>query len=658
MTVLRVTARSLVFGAFVTLPAIATAQLATALPALRSDSIVALAVNPAAFAGLPFVTLLDEMTVRLEPDGRGTRKRRVVVQLLNDAAARAKAEQSFGYSPGHQTFVLNWVRVLKPSGAVVSDRAAQEQDADVPVAMQNPVYQDQKIRRLSLAGVTTGTILDMAWTVEEKSPYRAGDFYDHWFVNSISDVLRSRLVYDIPETFQPRIVEKNLNFRRAETTAGGRRIMTWAAGPLERVRAEPFAADSNDVIMAVTVAAPGTWNDLALWYHGLSKDRYALTPDVAKSIDSLVAASNARTRADTIKAVHRWVAQDVRYVSVSLGIGGYQPRLPAVVLSTGFGDCKDKATLFVAALRKYKFDASPVLLSTAGAPDRNLPSIFQFNHAIAAVRNGTGWTFTDLTAESVPYGMLPPSYQGHFGIVVLPDGKAQEVRFPEAPVDSNSSTVRMIGELKSNGSIVARVEDRSAGTMSLQNRQSFYAPMDSARRAGALRAVGASYFKDGMADSLVTFNGKDLSADVRIAFNVSAQDALKSVGTTKLFTVPPAYRGPAQNFANLARNLAANPSRKFALDVAQVVGPIVTTTVIELTLPVGWTAELPKNITATSVAGRYEATYVQEGRVLRMTRRITGARGVYAPQRIAEVIEWLKAAAVDDPEFIQLKPGP
>ena len=318
---------------------------AQTLSAAPSDSIVKLAVDGATRAGVPAVTLLDEMEMHLEANGTGTRRYRTVTQFLNDQAARARAEQSFGYAPGHQKLTLNWVRVLKPTGEVISDKPAQTQDADVPAAMQNPVYQDQKIRRLSLGGVANGTILDISWTIEEKAPYRSGDFYDRWSVNNGSEVIRSLLVVNMPETYQPRIIEKNLNFKRTEKVADKHRTLTWATSNVERVRGEPFAADSNDVLMSVTIAPPGSWGDIAKWYSGLAKDRYTLTPDIAKRVDSVVAAAKPHARIDTLRAIHRWVAQDVRYVSVSLGMGGYQPRAPEQVLATGFGDCKDKATL-------------------------------------------------------------------------------------------------------------------------------------------------------------------------------------------------------------------------------------------------------------------------------------------------------------------------
>ena len=329
------------------------------MPAAPSDSIVRLAVDPAQQRGRPFLLLLDEGVNRVEADGRTVRRTRQVYQILDQSVVRGLSERAFTYAKSHQTLTIDWIRVLKPGGEVLSNKPAQEQESDVAAQMSNPVYQEQRVRRVSLAGVAVGTILDIQFTLEERAPPRAGDFLFGWSVNNQYPIARSRFTIDVPEGYTPRIVERNLTFRRTESVAGGRRTYTWAANDVAPYRTEPFAADSNGVAMFVGITSPGTWNDIARWYDGLARDRYALTPVVAQRIDSLVRASGARTRLDTIRAIHRWVAQDVRYVSVSLGIGGYQPRTPAEVLAAGFGDCKDKATLFVAALRRYRIAGQP-----------------------------------------------------------------------------------------------------------------------------------------------------------------------------------------------------------------------------------------------------------------------------------------------------------
>jgi Domain of Unknown Function with PDB structure (DUF3857)/Transglutaminase-like superfamily len=631
----------------------------TMLPAAPSDSIIRLAVDPAKHRGRPYVMLLDESHNRIERDGRSVRRTRQVYQVLDQQVVRAFSERAFSYARSHQSLRVDWIRVLNPGGEVLSDKAGQEQESDVTAQLSNPIYQEQRVRRVSLSGVAVGTILDVQFTVEERAPYRAGDFLLGWSVNNQLPIIRSRFAVDVPDGFVPRIVERNLNFRRTESVQGGRRTYTWAANDVVPYRGEAFAADSNTVMMSIAVTSPSTWNEVASWYDGLSRDRYVLAAPVAARIDSIVTRSRARTRQDTIRAVHRWVAQDIRYVSVSLGIGGYQPRTPADVLTSGFGDCKDKATLFVAALRRYGIASSPVLLSLGGKPDPALPSIYQFNHAIAAVQDGAGWTFTDLTAEFIPYGAIPDQYRGQLGIVVLPDGRAQEIRFPVVPVDANGSTMRIHLTLDTSGRGVARVAELARGNTGNGMRAAFGVPLDSARRASTHKAVAQRLFStDATGDSLVAFDGRDLAAPVTITYVVTAENVLKPVGDMRLLSMNVGLRGPARAFRNLARELEARTERVFPIDASQVLGQLETITDLRITLPAGWKAELPKNVSATAFFGRYESTWSQEGREVRMVRRIHGDRGIFPPQRITEVIAWLKTVGADDIEFLSLRAAP
>lgn len=639
-------------------PANVQAQTPAPLPGAPSDSITRLAVDPATNTGRPYMLLLDEAINRMERDGRSVRTTRQVYQVLDQSVVRGLSERAFGYAKSHQELRIDWIRVLKPSGEVISDKPAQEQESDVPAAMNNPVYQEQRVKRVSLAGVAVGTILDIQVTLEEKAPYRANDFLLSWNVNSQMPVKRSRFVVDVPDGYTPKILERNLNFRRTEVVADGRRVYTWFASDIVPFLGEAFAADSNGVVMSVAVSAPTSWNEIAQWYNTLAKDRYTLSPAMSQRVDSLLGASRAASRADTIKAVHRWVAQDVRYVSVSLGIGGYQPRTPDEVLRSGFGDCKDKATLFVAALRRYNIAANPVLLSLTGKPDPALPSMYQFNHAIAAVQTDGGWTYTDLTAEFMPYGMIPDAYQGQFGIVVLPNGNAQDVRFPLTPITDNVSIMRLHAIVDTGGAVVVRVHEETRGSPSTGPRSAFGVPMDSTRRSNMQKALAQRLFPtESSADSLTGFDGKDFSQPAVLTYVVTGNNVLKTVGSSKLFSMNTGFKGPARSYKNLVRDLEARKTRVFPIDASRILGMVATETDLRITLPEGWTAELPKNVMASSFFGTYESTWTQDGREVRMVRRIRGERGVYPPQRISEVIVWLKTVSADDYEFLSLRPA-
>jgi len=621
-------------------------------PSVRSDTIYKLAINPSDSPEEAQLLLLDDGVVRVETDGRHISTFRQVVQILTQSAVEGHQEHSFGYEPSHQKLTINWIRVVRPDGSVVSAKPAQVQESDVPAEMSNPVYTETRVKRVSLTGVAPGTIVDYSYTLEENRPARSGDFAQWWGVSTGLQVKRSRLIVDLPASMKPVIVERNLNFSRTTSTANGRTTYMWATKDMPRLQGEPFAADSNGVYMSLTIAAPTTWADIGSWYAGLARGRYALPGSAESALRQAVA--RAKTRDDSIRAVHRWVAQDIRYVSIALGKGGYQPREPGTVISTGFGDCKDKATLFVAALDKLGMTAFPVLLRAGGRVDRRVATVSAFDHAIAAVKTDTGYVFTDLTADLVPYGTLPYDDQGQFGLVVHPDGQTEEVTIPMDAATTNRTEWKLDGALSTEGMFDGRYEQTGAGVAQATLRSLFEHPLDSTVRANLTRSLASRFFPGAVGDSLSGFDGRDLSVDPRMSLRISHGQAAKPAGDNSIFTIP---FGPLSAFGTQADAIAAHGARKFPIDALKVIGPEIDVVYIRLTLPVGWRARLPKSVSASSPFGSYESSYAQDGRELRISRTVTGARGIFSPDRVGDLVSFFRAIAADDATFIVLDRG-
>lgn len=636
------------------------AQPASALPAAPSDSIVRLAFDPARVRGAPFVVLLDEGVFRVERDGTWRNEVRQVMQVLDANGIRALGERALTFSRTHQRLTIRWVRVLRPNGEVISDRPAQEQDADMPAAMNAPIYQDQRIRRLSLAGVGVNTIVDIAFTLEEQAPPRPGDFLQRWALNGVFPVRRSSFTLDVPTGFVPHIVERNLVTRRQEDEREGRHRFQWTAIDQMPLRAEPFAADSNGIAQSITVSAPGDWNGMASWYNTLARDRYVVSPTVGRVADSVMAASQPRSRLDSLRAWHRWVTQDVRYVSVALGIGGYQPRTPDEVLRTGFGDCKDKATLFIALLRRAGIEAEPVVLALNGRPDASVPSIFQFNHVIAAVREGERWRYTDLTADVFPYGDIPESYQGAFAVQVSTAGDARSITLPVSSPDSNRAVIRFLSAVDGTGAAVGTVTEEADGTQAPLLRAMLVAAGDPTRRATAVRGLaqrlaGQEAMTTVVIDSLQGSYGRDMATSPRLQYHARLPETVRAVGGARMLRLPAAVRGPARQTRALLAQIDTVRPRMLPIDAARIIPPVSTSVEWRVTLPAGWTVDLPSNVNTASFFGRYRSTWTLDGQELRLVRELEGGRGVFGPERIAEVRVWLRTVGADDPEFLTMK---
>ena len=624
------------------------ARAQTTTPILH-DSIYSLAAKPSDFPNEASVLLLDEGVYRVEADGRNSHTWRQVVQILRPEGAQRSREQALSYEPSHQTLKVNWMRVVRPNGEVVSAEPAQVQESDMPAAMQNPTYIASKIRRMSLSGLDTGTILDYSITVEEQKPSMAGDFLIGWRVTAGVPVMRSNLVVDVPSGYTPRIVERNLNFKRSERVTGSRKSYVWATSNVPKLRLERFVPDSVSPVATVTISPPFDWRAIGNWYVPIARNAYAITPLVEQKISTVVA--GARSREDSIRAIHRWVAQDIRYVAIELGRGGYVPRSAETVMQTGFGDCKDKAMLFLAALRRIGVTGYPVLLNAFGVGRRSSPALEQFNHMIAAVRNGDAYEFADLTAGTEPLGQLPPLEQGTLAVLVK-EADAEEIRLPTAPLPEGSSETIITGNLSEDGAFKGQIAEHLTGSAEAGAREMFVTQPDSTRRAFFERLIARQAFDEAEGDSLESFNGKDFSVPAMIRVRVTAKKAVAEAGGLELLTNP---LRPLAFFARTAIELEKEPARVNPIDLIQIIGPVRTLYEVRIRLPSGWRAALPKSESLSGLPGSYEVTYEQLGDELRMTRTLSGTRNVAPARQMPEIIEWLKTIGKDDAKLIVLQ---
>ena len=69
------------------------------------------------------------------------------------------------------------------------------------------------------------------------------------------------------------------------------------------------------------------------------------------------------TDIDKIQALYDYVAKNVRYVSLSFGLGRYQPHDAGEIFTNEYGDCKDKATLLSSMMRAAGISSDVALIA-------------------------------------------------------------------------------------------------------------------------------------------------------------------------------------------------------------------------------------------------------------------------------------------------------
>src|SRR3979411_847606 len=122
---------------------------------------------------------------------------------------------------------------------------------------------------------------------------------------------------------------------------------------------------------------------MARWYAGLEKDRRQPSAEIRARAAALT--KGKTTDIEKIQALYDYVGPNFRYISLSFGVGRFQPHSAADVLHNQYGDCKDKHTLLASLLEASGYHASSVLINSARKLDPEVPSPSQFDHVFSLV---------------------------------------------------------------------------------------------------------------------------------------------------------------------------------------------------------------------------------------------------------------------------------
>src|SRR5438105_489918 len=176
-------------------------------------------------------------------------------------------------------------------------------------------------------------------------------------------VLDERLELDVPRGSYVK-VKSAPGIESQVSDSGDRRVYRWKHAnlevPSENARRRRAAEDPwIPRVHSVQVSTFRSWEDVGRWYDDLAREREAVGPEIRAKAQDLV--RDRRTLRDTLEALYDFVSKDFRYVSLSFGVGRYQPHAAKDVLANQYGDCKDKHTLLASLLAAVHVRAFPAL---------------------------------------------------------------------------------------------------------------------------------------------------------------------------------------------------------------------------------------------------------------------------------------------------------
>lgn len=165
-----------------------------------------------------------------------------------------------------------------------------------------------------------------------------------------------------------------------------------------------------------------SWSEFGSWFSNLWQGRDKLPDFVKHEVDRMVAEHGVTKK--LIEALYSHLQNRTRYVSIQLGIGGFQTETATTTAHNLYGDCKALSNYLLAMLRYAGFDARPALIRNGGFSFPFDPDFVHnpFNHAVIAVLFEDETIWIESTSSSYPLGYLGSSNANRYALLFNESG--------------------------------------------------------------------------------------------------------------------------------------------------------------------------------------------------------------------------------------------
>ncbi|WP_370980770.1 DUF3857 domain-containing protein [Agaribacterium sp. ZY112] len=328
---------------------------------------------------------LSDRQIKWLPDGFEFYSR-YVYQVTDRSGLEFASKLSQGFDPEDTELAFNFIRITRdgktadrlPNADITILRQEEELDTDI--------IDGNLTALIVLDDVRKGDIIDYAVSGRVKYKLWPGEFFDTITLGWSVPVGESRYKLIWPKDRHLNTKNFLTDIEPEITEEENNRTYSWTVSDPNPIPAEEGTPAWVYSWPTVSLSTMNKWEDIQSW----AEPYYKISSELPDNFKQQLKTIRKKWPApkDQMTEALRLVQKEIRYVGIEIGLGSHVPRPPEEVLRRGYGDCKDKSMLLVAALKNLNIKAWPALVNYNMGPGlpQELPSPFAFNHAIVKVK--------------------------------------------------------------------------------------------------------------------------------------------------------------------------------------------------------------------------------------------------------------------------------
>jgi transglutaminase-like putative cysteine protease len=452
-------------------------------------------------------------------------------------------------------------------------------------------------------------------------------------------VQRSNFVLEAPADYAVRFKQVAYTPAPVKTNIKDYISYSWELKNYKAIDNEPMQPGWQEINPAVYLAPSQfelknfkgemtSWKTFGDFMNLLNKDRQTL-PDNVKS-DIHILTDKLTDDKLKIDKVYEYMQKNTRYISVQIGIGGWQPFDATYVAQKKYGDCKALSNYMMSLLKEANIPARYVLIN-AGKSHRNMWEDFSanlFNHAIICVPLKKDSVWLECTSQTVSAGYMG-TFTGNRRALLMDENGGHVVNTPAYTAAQNLQIRNVTAEINDVGDLHAKVYTHFTGIQQETVHGLMYETTADEKKnylnsmlSLPTYSVEASRYKE----------KKGGVPEVDEYLEVTSPFYATITGK-RLFVTP--------NFFNrTSTKLPDNDVRKYDIKFSI---PFIDIDSINVTIPPDYTLEaMPADVVKTSPYGKYSISFKLKDNVLSVVRKNESPEKTFPRSEYNQILEYFK----------------
>lgn len=366
--------------------------------------------------------------------------RHFAIKTLTQTGIEKISQLQIDFDPSCNEVIMHSVRVYRDGEWLDRLELARYNVIQRETDLEKNLYNGDLTLVYFLEDIREGDILDYSYTIKGTYPLFSSHFSDRFYTQR--DFSVEKISFRLLGAPHHSFFIKSFNTSIESTISDlSPTLREWCWETSETL---PYSYEKGQPVWYhplghVEISEYATWEEVAKKLLPF----YQLPPDLTQLVTPQMRALVEKWKTSTTEASKRallalrFVQDQIRYLGIEEGMGGFQPTDPRTTFQRRFGDCKDKTFLLHALLHLMDIPSKPLLVHSIRGKrlPEILPTPFAFNHLVLQLSIDDKIYYVDPTSSLQGGALQTCSFPRYEWGLLLAQGTKELISLPEVVLD-------------------------------------------------------------------------------------------------------------------------------------------------------------------------------------------------------------------------------